>query len=382
MNPIRVNLDKYSYPIYIQNIFSPAIKRPLEAQPKIANETLDLLCTESKKVLVVTNETVAPLYLGQLIDILTIESKKRNADCTYEVLVLLDGEQHKNFESLNIILSKMLSCQFSRRSLLVALGGGVIGDMVGFAASVYQRGIDFVQIPTTLLSQVDSSVGGKTAINHPLGKNMIGAFKQPKCVLVDPLVLNTLSFADFSSGMAEVIKYGLIRDLAFFEWLEANAAAILKKEPIVLETMIARSIQNKVDVVESDEFELGERALLNLGHTFGHAIEKIQEYKGLSHGQAVAIGTMMALKLSLILGNITQVEYVRVEALLSVFGLPLKAPVGISTFQMLTAMALDKKNINGGIRLILLKSIGNSYVAENVEISLIEHAMCEIGISS
>lgn len=382
MTLIRVNLDTHSYPIYIQNIFSQIAENKVSIHTQVANESLDLLCGESKKILIVTNETVAPLYLNQLLDVLTIECNVRNTNCTYEVLMLPDGEQYKNFESLNVILSKMLTCQFSRRSLLVALGGGVIGDMVGFAASVYQRGIDFIQIPTTLLSQVDSSVGGKTAINHSLGKNMIGAFKQPKCVLIDPVVLNTLTFSDFSSGMAEVIKYGLIRDLAFFEWLEANANAISNKEPSVLQTMIARSIQNKVDVVEADEFELGERALLNLGHTFGHAIEKIQAYKGLSHGQAVAVGTMIALKLSLILGNISQIEFVRAQALLSVFGLPLQAPAGINTTQMLAAMTLDKKNINGGIRLILLKSIGSSYVADHVDISLIEQAMHEIGILS
>ncbi|GBU09211.1 3-dehydroquinate synthase [Gammaproteobacteria bacterium] len=369
MNKIHVNLKNDSYNIYVGDIFGAHIFKQIEE--------LQINLTE-RQILIITNSTVAALYLKdtqQLIQAVYPHAR-------VSVLELGDGEQYKNFDSINAILSHMLEHQFNRSSLLVALGGGVIGDMTGFAASIYQRGIDYISIPTTLLAQVDSSVGGKTGINHALGKNMIGAFKQPKLVLINPNVLKTLTDLDFSSGMAEVVKYGLIMDLDFYNYLAHNVAAINLRDLAVLQRMIIKSIQNKVALVEIDEFETGNRALLNLGHTFGHALEKIQQYAGLTHGQGVAIGTVMAARLSSKLGYLSLDCVNNIKNLLSSFKLPVAAPADINVTDMINAMSLDKKNINGTLRLILLEDIAKGIILESVDITTIKNIMVESGVNA
>ena len=309
-----------------------------------------------QKVAIVTNTVVAPLYLADL--------QKDLSDAAFDsvVVTLPDGEQHKNWHSLNLVFDALLAHRCERSTPLIALGGGVIGDTTGFAAACYQRGAPFVQMPTTLLSQVDSSVGGKTAINHPLGKNMIGAFYQPKCVLIDTETLATLPQREFSAGMAEVIKYGLIRDPGFFEWLEHHIEKIMARDPEALQETIARSCQNKADVVVADETEQGERALLNLGHTFGHAIETGLGYGEWLHGEAVAVGTMMASELSCRLGWLPLSAIRRIESLFVRAGLPVLGPQGLSPEKYVDLMAHDKKVSNGVLRLILLRSIGQAEI--------------------
>ncbi|MGZ8213019.1 MAG: 3-dehydroquinate synthase, partial [Methylosarcina sp.] len=273
MKILQVELGNRSYPIYIGS--------QLLGQPELYKRHI-----KSKQVLIVTNETVAPLYLNAVL--------KSLQDNTVETVVLPDGEQFKNLDSISRIFDKLLSCKFSRNATLIALGGGVIGDMGGFAAACYQRGIAFIQIPTTLLAQVDSSVGGKTGVNHPLGKNMIGAFYQPQCVIADADVLDTLDDRQLLAGVAEVIKYGLIRDIEFFIWLEQNIDALLARNKEALAFAIERSCLNKAEIVAQDETEAGVRATLNLGHTFGHAIETGAGYGAYLHGEAVAIGICQA----------------------------------------------------------------------------------------
>jgi len=273
MKTLQVALADRSYPIYIG--------RDLLSQAALLTQHIN-----SHEVLVVTNETVAPLYLQRVLALLK--------DYRCESVVLPDGEQFKTLDVLNQVFDQLLTVHFSRQVTLIALGGGVIGDMTGFAAACYQRGVPFIQIPTTLLSQVDSSVGGKTAVNHALGKNMIGAFYQPQCVIADTDTLNTLDDRQLSSGLAEVIKYGLINDLGFFEWLEQNMSALRAREPAILAEAIERSCLDKANIVASDELEHGVRALLNLGHTFGHAIETGMGYGNWFHGEALACGMMMA----------------------------------------------------------------------------------------
>lgn len=278
-------------------------------------------------------------------------------------IVLPDGEQFKHWETLNQIFDALLAARCERSTTLVALGGGVIGDMGGFAAACYQRGMPFIQVPTTLLSQVDSSVGGKTAINHPLGKNMIGAFYQPKLVLADIATLNTLPDRELKAGIAEVIKYGLIRDLPFFEWLENHIEALLAREPGALIEAVQRSCANKAEVVAADERESGERALLNLGHTFGHAIETGMGYGEWLHGEAVAAGTLIAAELSCQLGWIDRGALQRIESLFVRAGLPVKAPA-MPIERYLDLMSHDKKVEDGRLRLVLLTAIGCSVVSD------------------
>lgn len=305
-----------------------------------------------RRAAIVTNDVVGPLYLADLQQTL--------AECGVDSfpIVLPDGEQHKDWVSLNVIFDALLEHHCERSTPLIALGGGVIGDTVGFAAASYQRGAPFIQMPTTLLSQVDSSVGGKTAINHPRGKNMIGAFYQPKRVLIDTETLATLPAREFSAGMAEVIKYGLIRDPAFFEWLEGNIDSIMTRDGASVEEAIARSCQNKADVVVADETEQGERALLNLGHTFGHAIETGLGYGEWLHGEAVAAGTMMAAQLSQRLGWLSVSDVDRIARLFVRAGLPVLGPKTLGPARYLELMAHDKKVSDGKLRLILLRSIG------------------------
>ncbi|OUR72457.1 3-dehydroquinate synthase [Methylophaga sp. 42_8_T64] len=344
MKTLHVALDERSYPIYIG--------RDLLAQPELLTQHI-----KGKEVLVVTNETVAPLYLQALLDSL------QAYQC--ESVVLPDGEQFKTLDVLNQVFDQLLSVHFSRQVTLIALGGGVIGDMTGFAAACYQRGVPFIQIPTTLLSQVDSSVGGKTAVNHALGKNMIGAFYQPQCVIADTNTLNTLDDRQLSSGIAEVIKYGLINDLDFFEWLEDNMTALKHREPAALAEAVERSCIDKAKMVAEDELEHGVRALLNLGHTFGHAIETGMGYGNWLHGEAIACGMVMAADLSQRLGWLTTQDVDRIKALLLAADLPVTTPEGMSSEQFMSLMAVDKKVKDGVIRLVLLQGIGQAVMSDN-----------------
>lgn len=347
MQTLRVELANRSYPIHIgRNLISDA--------------SLILPHLQRKHVAIVTNTTVAPLYL----DILT--NTLQSAGVTVIPIILPDGEAYKNAQTLNSIYDVLLQNRCERSTTLIALGGGVIGDLTGYAAATYLRGVPFIQIPTTLLSQVDSSVGGKTGINHPLGKNMIGAFYQPQVVLADIDTLQTLPAREFSAGMAEVIKYGLIRDAEFFNWLEANIAQLMALDENAISEAIYRSCKNKADVVARDEHEHGERALLNLGHTFGHAIENAMGYGVWLHGEAVAAGTIMAADLSQRMGWLSADEVKRTRALLAAANLPLDAPkLGVDKY--IDLMQLDKKVADGKIRLVLQQGIGKSVITSDYD---------------
>jgi 3-dehydroquinate synthase len=309
------------------------------------------------RVVVVSNTTVAPLYLERFAKPL------REAGIDVAEIILPDGERFKNWQTLNTIFDGLLERCCERSTTLIALGGGVVGDMTGFAAACYQRGMPFIQIPTTLLAQVDSSVGGKTAINHPLGKNMIGAFYQPKLVLADTDLLATLPDRELRAGLAEVIKIGLIRDLPFLEWLEANLPRLLLRDPQALEYAICRSCENKAEIVVADEHENGERALLNMGHTFGHAIETGMGYGEWLHGEAVAAGTMMAAELSCRLGWISAADVERAQSLFVRSGLPVFGPV-MDAGRYLELMQHDKKASDGKMRLVLFKQLGQAVVSD------------------
>lgn len=324
-----------------------------------------------KRAAIVTNTVVAPLYLDTLVNALSAAG----IDCFS--IVLPDGEAQKNWNSLSAVFDALVQNKAERSTTLIALGGGVIGDTTGFAAACYQRGVPFVQVPTTLLSQVDSSVGGKTAINHPGGKNMIGAFYQPKGVLIDTATLSTLPDREFNSGLAEVIKYGLIRDRPFFEWLEDNIGEIISRNSHVLTEAIARSCQNKADLVKSDETEHGERVLLNLGHTFGHAIEAGLGYGVWLHGEAVAVGTMMAAELSRIKGWLKAEDVDRIRGLLERAHLPVQGPRGMTPSQYSSLMSIDKKVKDGQQRFVLLRSIGKAEATSDVEQSEVFAAISE-----
>ncbi len=347
MQTLKVELANRSYPIHI-------------GRNLIADADLILPYLKRKHVAVVTNTTVAPLYLDKLTQ--TLES----AGVTVIPIVLPDGEAYKNAETLSKIYDALLQNRCERSTTLVALGGGVIGDLTGYAAATYLRGVPFIQIPTTLLSQVDSSVGGKTGINHPLGKNMIGAFYQPQLVLADIDTLKTLPPREFSAGMAEVIKYGLIRDAEFFDWLETNIVKLMAQDEAAISEAIYRSCQNKAEVVARDEHENGERALLNLGHTFGHAIENAMGYGVWLHGEAVAAGTMMAADLSRRMGWLTDAEIKRMHAILTAANLPLDPPK-LGADKYLELMQLDKKVSDGKIRLILQQGIGKSVITSDYD---------------
>lgn len=312
---------------------------------------------KQKKVLVVSNTKVAPLYLH------TLKAALEANGVQVENVILPDGEQYKNWETLNLIFDALLAGHCERGTTLVALGGGVVGDMGGFAAACYQRGMPFIQIPTTLLAQVDSSVGGKTAINHPLGKNMIGAFYQPRVVLADIDTLSTLPDRELKAGIAEVIKYGLIRDINFLQWLEGNMEGLVARKTDLLIEAVCRSCENKAEVVAADEKEHGERALLNLGHTFGHAIEAGMGYGQWLHGEAVSVGTMMAAELSRILGWLSFDDVARVEKLFVRAGLPVRGPE-MAVERYLELMQHDKKVLDGKLRLVLLKAIGRGVVSD------------------
>ena len=323
-----------------------------------------LPCLKTQRVAIVTNDVVGPLYLERLRRAL------EGAGVVVSTVVLPDGEAHKDWQTLNRIFDMLLAERCERSTTLIALGGGVVGDMGGFAAACYQRGMPFIQIPTTLLAQVDSSVGGKTAINHPLGKNMIGAFYQPRLVLADIDTLDTLPDRELSAGLAEVIKYGLIRDPEFLAWIETHLDRLLARDTAALAFAIERSCRNKAEVVAADETERGERALLNLGHTFGHAIETGTGYVGWLHGEAVAVGMLMAAEVSLRLGWLDENELARIEGLLIRAGLPVQGP-GLPVDEMLHWMAGDKKVSGGRLRLVLLQGIGRAVVTAEVPPSVL-----------
>lgn len=311
-----------------------------------------------RQVCIVSNTTVAPLYLAQV--------KAAFGDKQVIEVLIPDGEQHKNLEQYAHVLDALIANRFGRDAAILALGGGVVGDLAGFAAASYQRGMAFVQCPTTLLAQVDSSVGGKTGVNHPLGKNMIGAFHQPQAVLIDIDCLNTLPPREFSAGLAEVIKYGLINDLSFFEWLENNIAALMAKDKALLIEAIAHCCQNKAEVVCADEKEQGLRALLNLGHTFGHALESLSAYRLWKHGEAVAIGMRMAAELAHLRGELTAAELQRIMALLQAAGLPSDMGGALSAAAVYDAMFLDKKVRAGKLRLIAISRLGECRIADDI----------------
>ena len=341
MKEMKVELGDKSYPIYIGNGL-------------LRDAGLLRRHIKTKQVMVVTNTTVAPLYLDRIRQGL---DEFQPATC-----VLPDGEEYKTLEVMNEIITRLLQARFSRNCCLLALGGGVIGDITGFAASCYQRGVHYIQAPTTLLAQVDSAVGGKTAVNHPLGKNMIGAFHQPLAVISDIAALDTLDDRQLHAGLAEVIKYGLIRDPEFFTWLENNIALLLAKQSDALMRAVERSCRNKAEIVARDEKESGIRALLNLGHTFGHAIETGLGYKDWLHGEAVATGMLMAADLSLRHEWITVGDMDRIRKTLVAARLPALLPASLNSRQMLELMSVDKKARDGILHLVLLKGIGKAVV--------------------
>ena len=357
MKTLHVKLGKNSersYPIYI-------------GQDLLSKSELIAPYVKGQQVMIVSNETIAPLYLEKVKKAFT------KFDC--HTVILPDGEQYKNLNELNRIFDALLSAKFDRTCTLVALGGGVVGDMTGFAAASYQRGVNFIQIPTTLLAQVDSSVGGKTGVNHPLGKNMIGAFHQPRCVIADSDTLNTLEDNQLSAGIAEVIKYGLIRDMNFTTWLEENMQKLLARDSEALSYAIEVSCRCKAEIVAEDEKEKGVRALLNLGHTFGHAIETSSGYGNWLHGEAVATGMLMAADLSMRLGNLTVKDVERVDNLLDMAMLPTRAPHHMDFDHYIDLMAIDKKTRAGKINLILFKKLGDAFLTNDFEHKLLRETI-------
>ena len=352
---LTVALGDRSYPIHIG---AGLLARPELFAPHI----------RAGRAAIVTNETVAQLYAA------VVEKTLAEAGVRSTLLALPDGEAHKDWRSLDRIFEKLLSSNADRRTVIVALGGGVVGDVAGFAAATYQRGIPFIQVPTTLLAQVDSSVGGKTAINHSLGKNMVGAFHQPLAVIADTDTLATLPAREVSAGLAEVAKHGFIADVAFLEWIEAHAAKLVARDAASLAYAIRRSCEIKAAVVAEDEREAGVRALLNFGHTFGHAIESAMGYGTLLHGEAVAAGMVLAARLSAALGRIPIADAQRVERLLAALGLPVAAPaIGIDTW--MTLMGRDKKNEGGQVTLILLDALGRAAIVRDAPRAALEKVL-------
>jgi 3-dehydroquinate synthase len=346
MKTLTVDLGDRSYPIQI-------------GQGLLDQAALLTAHISGRQVMVVSNTTIAPLYLDRVLASL--------AGLETATVILPDGEQYKTLDTLNTIFTALLEQRFNRGCTLVAVGGGVVGDITGFAAASYQRGVAFLQVPTTLLAQVDSSVGGKTGVNHPLGKNMIGAFHQPGCVIIDTDTLDTLDDRQLAAGLAEVIKYGLIYDANFFAWLEDNITALKARDKAVLATAIERSCNIKAGIVAADERESGMRALLNLGHTFGHAIETGTGYGNWLHGEAVAVGMLMAADLSARHGWLDHADVLRTESIFRQAGLPTEPPATMGEQQFMDLMAVDKKVVDGGLRLVLLKRIGEAFVTADFQ---------------
>jgi len=346
MKTLNLDLGNKSYPIHIgQDLLTQA----------------DLLTQhiQGKQVMIVTNTTVAPLYLAKVKALLTL--------FTVAEVILPDGEQYKTLDTVNEIFTALLTARFDRSCTLIALGGGVVGDMTGFAAASYQRGVNFIQIPTTLLSQVDSSVGGKTGVNHPLGKNMIGAFYQPKCVLIDVDTLDTLDDRQYSAGMAEVIKYGLLGNVDFLLDLQQNIDALMHRDKALIIKAVYQSCTDKANIVAQDELESGKRALLNFGHTFGHALENTLGYGTYLHGEAVSVGMLMAAELSALEGLINDEEVQQIKGLLQKAQLPVSINSKIDHQDFMNAMRVDKKAINGEIRLILMKKLGQAFIGNDYQ---------------
>jgi 3-dehydroquinate synthase len=358
MQTLSVALGERSYPIHVG---TGLLGRADLVVPLLAR----------KSVAVVTNTTVAPLFLAQFADPLTREGVE------VVPIVLPDGEAHKDWQALNAVFDALLEKRCGRDTTLVALGGGVIGDLAGFAAATYQRGVSYIQVPTTLLSQVDSSVGGKTAINHPLGKNMIGAFHQPRLVLADMDTLKTLPERELRSGLAEVIKHGLIRDAEFFAWLEKNIERLLSRDVEASAHAVRRSIEIKADIVAQDERESGLRRVLNFGHTFGHAIETGLGYGAWLHGEAVAAGMVMATDLSRQLGYLTEADAGRIASLLRRAGLPTAAK-GIAPGRMRQLMSVDKKVKEGRIHFVLLERLGAATLRDDVPAAAVERTLSRL----
>lgn len=358
MTTLTVDLGERSYPIYIDS--------KLLGQPQLLKQHI-----HGNSALIVSNETVAPLYLEK--------TRAMLSGLKQQAVILPDGEKYKNLEILNQIYDSLLRNRFDRNTTVIALGGGVVGDMAGFAAASYQRGVHLIQIPTTLLSQVDSSVGGKTGVNHALGKNMIGAFHQPKAVIADTDTLNTLPDRELSAGIAEIIKYGLINNADFFIWLQQNMQALLKRDKQALTYAINVSCQSKADIVAADEQESGKRALLNLGHTFGHAIENAMGYGEWLHGEAIGAGMCMAATMSNQLGWMSAGDSKKTIDLIKQAKLPVKAPANMSSEQFMELMSVDKKVLDGVLRLVLMKGIGKSLITNNFNtedlIKAIEHSL-------
>lgn len=359
---VRVNLGADSYNIHIGS--------GTLSQAEKVNEQIT-----TRQICIVSNAVVADLYLPRLR-----ESLLKNGEKTLITVILPEGEQHKNQSALDKIHDTLIDNKFSRDCLLIALGGGIVGDITGFAAASYQRGVDFIQIPTTLLAQVDSSVGGKTGINHRLGKNLIGAFHQPKSVLIDTDVLTTLPEREIAAGMAEVIKYGLIRDEQFLSRLEVIMTEAMALDAELMAEIIQTACQHKADVVENDEKEKGERATLNLGHTFGHAVEALTNYQTYLHGEAVAIGTMMAIELSHSLGWLDDDAIKRAEVLFQRAHCPIDCramTITLTPEQIREAMQRDKKVSAGRLKLILLRQLGQAEIRNDIDEKLILSAIAK-----
>ncbi len=348
MQTLNLDLGERSYPIHIG--------QGLLAQAELLSPHI-----HGKSCVTVSNTTVAPLYLSTLEATTAISGRRHSA------VILPDGEAYKSLTVLDQIYTHLLEQHADRKTTLIALGGGVVGDMAGFAAASYQRGVNFIQIPTTLLAMVDSSVGGKTGVNHPLGKNMIGAFHQPQCVLIDTDTLHSLPDRELSAGIAEVIKYGLIRDLDFLHWLDANMERLLARDPEALTYAIHHSCQHKAEVVAADERESGQRALLNLGHTFGHAIEAAMGYGNWLHGEAVATGMLMAAEHSLLMGWLQAADVDFIRALLQKARLPVEPPAALSGDDFMRYMSVDKKVLDGSLRLVLMQGLGHSVVTADFD---------------
>lgn len=362
MRTLTVHLGERSYPIYIGAGLLERVDLVTEKLPQ-------------KAAALVTNTTVEPLYCRRFAAALAANGVR------VVPIVLPDGEAHKNWESLNRIFDLLIAGRCERKTTIIALGGGVIGDLAGFAAAIYQRGVPFIQLPTTLLAHVDSAVGGKTAINHPLGKNMIGAFYQPRAVIIDTDTLASLPGREFAAGVAEVIKYGVIRDDGFFGWLEQHIEQVLARDPDALGYAIERACLNKAEVVGQDERETGQRALLNYGHTFGHAIETGVGYGAWLHGEAVAAGMVLAARLSQRLGFLSAQEAARITVLLRRARLPVDAPE-LSVERYFELMAHDKKVEGGRLRFVLLRRLGEAFVASDVPDTVVEEILTRRAIDA
>ena len=358
---LTVSLGERSYPIFVGDVgFSDPAKLAEGLAPYL----------KGNQVAIITNETIAPLYLQQ------VQSALGNRQV--DVFQMPDGESYKSLDTYTQVMDFLLEKKHNRSTCLIALGGGVVGDLCGFVAATFQRGVDFIQIPTTLLSQVDSSVGGKTAVNHPAGKNMIGAFYQPLAVFADISVLETLPDREYAAGLAEVVKYGIIYDADFFAWLEANAQALVQREKYALTHIITRSCEVKAAVVSEDEREGGRRAILNYGHTFGHAIEKLLGYGRLLHGEAVSIGMVMAARLSVEFSGLALADSQRIEKLLQQLNLPVTLKgLELNAEAMIDAMGMDKKVVDGELRFVVADQMGSVRVASQVSVSALEKTLAE-----